>query len=116
MTEIYGEKSCHRLLLMKPGCEAWTRLAFSEFYRDGREDDLNFLAADLSKGGNLKLRIENKKVSVILNDVEVYNAQYNFPLDKIYGIKIAFAGVGHIYDVSIKDLQTGLPFNSGMIN
>jgi hypothetical protein len=116
MTVIYGEKSYHKLFLMKPGCEAWTNLTFSEFYRDGREDDLNFLAADFSKGGDLKLRIENKKVSVVLNGVEVYTAQYNFPLGNIYGIKIAFAGVGKVYDVALKDLQTGLPFNSGMGN
>jgi hypothetical protein len=115
MTVIYGEKSYHKLFLMKPGCEAWTNLTFSEFYRDGREDDLNFLAADFSKGGDLKLRIENKNVRVILNGVEVYNAQYKFPLGNIYGIKIAFAGIGRIHDVALKDLGTGLPFNNGLI-
>jgi hypothetical protein len=115
MTVIYGEKSYHKLFLMKPGCEAWTNLTFSEFYRDGREDDLNFLAADFSKGGDLKLRIENKKVSVVLNGVKVYDAQYNFSLGNIYGIKIAFAGVGKVYNIMLKDLGTGLTFNNGLM-
>ncbi|RYY18551.1 MAG: hypothetical protein EOO04_23760 [Chitinophagaceae bacterium] len=114
MTVVYGEKSYHKLFLMKPGCEAWTNLTFSEFYRDGREDDLNFLAADFSQGGNLKLRIENKNVRVILNGVEVYNAQYKLPLGNVYGVKIAFAGVGRIHELGLKDLRTGVEFENGM--
>lgn len=115
MLIIYGEKSFHKVFILKPGCEAWSNLTFSDFYRDGREDDLNFLAADLSQGGKLGLNVKNKNVSLVLNGSEIYTAQYTMPMGKIYGIKVAFSGVGKIHDVQLSDPGSGQIFDEGFL-
>ena len=115
MTIVYGEKAFHKLFFLKPGCEAFSNLTFSEFHRSGHEDDLNFLGADLSSGGELIMRVQNKNVSIRLNGTEIYTASYTYPLGKIYGLKIAFAGVGKIHDVTLKDLQSGDRFADDLL-
>ncbi len=109
---VFGEKSQHQLLLLKPGCEAWANLQFSDFSRDGKKDDLSFLSADLSGGGILTLRVVKKKVSFLINEKEVYTARYNYPLENIYGVKVSFSGVGTIHDITLKDLVTGASFQN----
>ena len=107
----YGEKTVHKLFLLKPGCEAWTNLQFSEFMRDGEEDDLNFLGADFTTGGVLSLAVQNKQVAVSVNNRKVYSATYKQPVGTIYGIKISFSGIGGIHGVQLKDANTGSSFD-----
>jgi hypothetical protein len=112
---VFGNKSVHRLVILKPGCEAWGALTLSDFYRDGKEDDLGFLAADFSTGGTVALSIHDKKVQVLLNGKEVYTAKYTYPLGEIYGLKISFAGIGTIHDVSLKDAKSGATFQNSFL-
>jgi hypothetical protein len=55
--------------------------------------------------------VKKKKVSLILNDREMYTAAYNYPLGSIYGIKVSFAGIGALDNIQLKDLATGVSFH-----
>ena len=110
---LYGEESQHTVIFMKPGCEVHAYFRFSEIYKDGATDDLSSIGADLTAGGIIKLQVINKKVKLFLNDKQLYETSYHFPLKKVYGIKISFAGIGVVNDVLLKDLGTGEVFNEG---
>lgn len=111
--EVYGEKSKDEVLLIKPGCVSWAFLSFSEIIKDGKKSDLSSLGVDLSQGGVVKLRVVDKKVSLQVNNIVLYKTTYNFSLEKIYGVKIAFAGIGSINNLVLKDLRTNTVFHEG---
>ena len=111
---LFGEKSNHSVMVIRPGCVSWAYLRFSEIHKDGERDDLRSLGADLSNGGTIKLQVINKAAKLMINEEEVYKTSYEFPLKKIYGIEISFAGIGIVKDLSIKDLGSGEIFAGGL--
>ena len=111
--DIYGEKSKHSMMLIKPGCVSWAYLQFSENIIGGETDDLSSMGADLSGGGIVKLQVIDKKVKLLVNKKLLYETSYNFPLKKVYGVKITFSGIGTLNDLVLKDLGTGEIFQEG---
>lgn len=111
--DIYGEKSKHSLMLIKPGCVSWAYLHFSENFIGGETDDLSPIGTDLSRGGIIKLQVINKKVKLLVNKKLVYETSYTFPLKKVYGVKITFSGIGTLNDLVLKDLSAGEIFQDG---
>jgi hypothetical protein len=111
--DIYGEKSKHSMMLIKPGCVSWAYLHFSENFIDGETDDLSSIGADLSQGGIVKLQVIDKKVKLLVNKKMIYETSYTFPLKKVYGVKITFSGIGVLNDLVLKDLAKGEIFQDG---
>ncbi|MES2777379.1 MAG: hypothetical protein V4722_24585 [Bacteroidota bacterium] len=111
--ELYGERSQHSIILIKPGCVSWVHLRFSEIFLDGETVDLSSIGTDLSGGGIIKLQVINKKVHLLVNEKLLYKTSYNFPLNKLYGVKISFAGIGTVNTLLLKDLNTGERFHDG---
>ena len=111
--EVYGERSRHEVILIKPECVAWSVVRFSELFRQGEQDDLSSVGVDLSKRGVVKLEVINKKVRLFINEKVVHQASYKFPLKKIYGVKIIFSGIGTLHNLVMKDLRTGEIFRDG---
>ncbi|NQX39299.1 hypothetical protein SAMN05421820_102330 [Pedobacter steynii] len=104
---IYGEKDWHSFGIIKPQCAAWAAFKFSELSQDGGKTDLRALGHDLSKGGNLRVRIENQNVHIFINNREIFKTRYTRPIGKFMGIKIVFAGIGSFRDFKLHDLKTG---------
>ncbi|NCI46581.1 hypothetical protein [Sediminibacterium soli] len=111
---IYGTKSKHSVVILKPGCVSWASLRFSEVVKDGGTENLSFLGNDLSQGGVIQLRVVHKKVSLFVNDKLIYSTSYQFPLHNLYGIDISFAGIGTVNSLTIKDLGSGAMFQEGL--
>lgn len=110
---IYGEASRHLLKVMKAGCASFNGLQFSENMINGASEDLRVVSTDLSNGGSLKLQVKSRQGKFWINSKQVYQASYNIPLGKIYGIEILFSGIGEVHDFRLKDLKTGITFNEG---
>jgi hypothetical protein len=107
---VFGESSQHMFDAMKPGCVHWTDLQFSEINKQGESNQLNFLGADLHEGGSLEMKVLNQHARIFINSNQVYETNYVKPLKKIYGLSIAFSGIGAINSVMLKDLKTGKAF------
>lgn len=107
---IYGENGLHSFTVMKPECVAWSYCQFSENNRYGASSDLRQLGHDLQNGGRICLRISNKQVNLFINDKLIMKTAYKKAIDKLMGIKIAFAGAGSFNQLSIKDLNTKQSF------
>lgn len=105
--DVYGEKSKHSIMIIKPGCVSWAHLYFSDVKIDGKTSDLRFIGTDLSNGGIIKLRVQDKKVSLFINSKPVYKTTYHSPLKKIYGVGISFSGIGIMRKIKVQDLSTG---------
>lgn len=107
---IYGDSSNHMVDIMKPGCAHWSKLQFSELHKDGRSEGPDFLGADLTAGGTVKVKVVNRHATLLINGREVYKNNYHKALRQLYGLDIMFAGIGSIRSVQLKDLKTGKRF------
>ncbi len=107
---IYGENDKHYLSLIKPECVAWASFKFSEIQKDGEKSDLRVLGYNLSNGGKLSLRIENKNVKLLIDGKEIFKTAYKKPIGKLMGIKITFAGIGSFQNFNLHDLKSGEKF------
>lgn len=103
---IYGEKNKHNFGLIKPECSAWISYQFSENSKEGQKYDLRPLGHDLTNGANVNLKVVHQKVSLMVNDKEVFTTKYNKPIGKIMGVKILFAGIGQFESFRLSDLKT----------
>jgi len=107
---IYGETYDDYLGITSPGCTAWADADFSEQIRTGLWEDLSMLAKDLSNGGNVLLRVKNKKVNLYVNNKCIYATTYKKSLGKVSGVRILFSGLGEVYAFSMHDIGTGESF------
>jgi len=106
-TCLFGKRSYHSFMIMKPGCEKWIAIQLSDWQQAGEFADLRALTADLSKGAVIKLRVQQKKAALFINDKKIYQAVYRQPLGQLFGLNISFSGIGAVYNAGIKDLATG---------
>jgi hypothetical protein len=108
---VFGETTKHLVDAMKPGCEHWTDMQFSEIAKPGETNQLDFLGVDLHEGGSMELKVVNKHAEVFINSKKVFETDYQQALKKIYGLGITFSGIGSIQSVMLKDLKTGKLFD-----
>ncbi|RBQ07954.1 hypothetical protein [Pedobacter miscanthi] len=104
---ILGEKHRHLLTLNRSNCVAFSQYKFSEKRVLGSEQFLGALAFDPINGGDIEIRVEHKKASVILNGKSVLTTSYVKSIGKVMGIKILFSGIGKAISPELKDLATG---------
>ncbi|WP_293310968.1 hypothetical protein [Pedobacter sp. UBA5917] len=107
---VYGEHDKHFLSIIKPECTVWGSYRFSEVQKIGAKDDLREFGHDLTNGGRVKLRIENQKVVLLIDDKEIFKTVYHTPIGKLMGFKVIFAGIGSFKNFKLSDLKTGENF------
>ncbi len=103
---ILGEKHRHLLTLNRASCVAFSQYKFSEKRVQGSEQFLGALAFDPLNGGDIEIRVENKKAAVILNGKKVLTTSYERSIGKVMGIKILFSGIGKAISPKLEDLST----------
>ncbi|MGN7990020.1 hypothetical protein ACTJKC_21935 [Pedobacter sp. 22226] len=103
---ILGEKHRHLLTLNRSNCVAFSQYKFSEKRVIGAEQFLGALAFDPSNGGDIEIRVVNKKASVMLNGKKVLTTSYEKSIGKVMGIKILFSGIGKAVSPKLQDLST----------
>ncbi|MBN9384299.1 MAG: hypothetical protein J0H74_26340 [Chitinophagaceae bacterium] len=104
---VFGDRTMHTFAIMNMGCEAFTKAQFADWQADGASTDLSALSADLTAGGRLYLKVENKKVTVLLNQKKLFETAYQISAGNIYGVNVMFSGVGEIYNIDLRDLKNG---------
>ncbi len=103
---ILGEKHRHLLTLNRSNCVAFSQYKFSETRVVGAEQFLGALAFDPTNGGDIEIRVVNKKASVMLNGKKVLATSYKKSIGKVMGIKILFSGIGKAVSPRLQDLST----------
>ncbi|KQM77181.1 hypothetical protein ASE74_18155 [Pedobacter sp. Leaf216] len=103
---ILGEKHRHLLTLNRGSCVAFSQYKFSEKRVIGSDQFLGGLAFDPLNGGVVEIRVENKKVSIILNGKKALSTSYKQSIGKVMGVKVLFSGIGKVISPKLQDLST----------
>lgn len=107
---VGGDNTFHQIVVMKPGCVHWTKMKFSDVQLDGSTSSLDFLGADLTAGGSIELKVENRHAKLFVDEKQVFETTYTHPLRRIYCLGIKFAGIGAVESVQLHDVKTGKAF------
>ena len=94
------------LPLTTPGCVSTLRLKYSDYYADGKSNDLSVFGCDLSDWIDLRCEVKNKEVKIFINQNLKHQLVYSRPLEKIVGIAYNFKGCGAVDFIKLSD-QTG---------
>ncbi|MEM1136574.1 MAG: hypothetical protein AAGI07_12110, partial [Bacteroidota bacterium] len=108
---VTTEKGLQEVWLVAPGCSKFTHILFGKIGKDGgmldnKMVDLSEFEVDMNKWQDLKWTVNDKNVSVQLNNKEVYSVSYPESLGNITGLKYQFKGSGGRVDyLRLKDLE-----------
>ncbi len=87
---------------VEPGCEkGLISVEFGENILNGEFDDLSTFFQDTDYWRNLKIVIKNKRISVVLDNNEIYNIRYKNVFNQLLGLSYEFKGLGQISHVKI---------------
>jgi len=93
-----------------PGCVADLNLTFSEVEVKGRTNDLSGLGTDLSTWQRLRLEVQQRHVTIFLNDTPVYQSTYQEGMGMVFGLQFRFLGLGAVNYVRLRDGKSGLVY------
>ena len=91
-----------------PGCVSDIWLMLNERYWDGKEHDLSAFGIDMSKLRNIDVEVSKKKVTVSIDDNEIFNDSYEDSIGDFVGVRFRFLGAGKVAHISIKDENDNL--------
>ncbi len=91
--------------LSNPGCVSNLFLTLGNSYYSGKEHDLSPLGCDLNDWVDFKLKVEDKRCEISINDSTVMTESYSMDLGRIVGFKFKFNGIGEVDNVKLSDLQ-----------
>ncbi len=92
----------------KIGCTSDNNLMLNDVYLRGKENDLSALSADFSNPVQLTIQVENKQLTISIDDREVYSNSYNDTMGKLVGLRFKFQGLGEVLNYEIKDQNNQL--------
>jgi len=104
---ILGENSRHLVTIYKPSCAAFSEYQFSEVKVNGSSKYLGGMGYDFKDGGDVRLQVKNKEVSLFLGGKKVLNTAYKTAIGKVMGVKVLFNGIGRLRSPKLEDLKTG---------
>ncbi|WP_374166085.1 hypothetical protein [Arcticibacter sp. MXS-1] len=99
--EYMGVSGTGRVKLVRPGCANFAVFEFGEVRFNGNFHDLSPFGIDLSKWNTVKIKVENKRVRVYLNNRLAYKNSYKEPIGQVRGFKIKFKGSGSMDNIRV---------------
>lgn len=102
---IVGTKSALLIPFSISGCVSEIGLMLSDVYLDGKKSNLSAFGTDLSSFKNIKIKTEDKNVTVYIEGEQIYKSSYKESLGNIVGIRFKFKGIGEVEDLILKDLK-----------
>lgn len=86
-----------------PGCVSDINVMLNDVYLRGKEHDLSAFGVDFSDFRTIDINIIEKKLTVFVDDKEIYSRQYNKSIGKFVGIRYRFLGAGEINHLNITE-------------
>ena len=78
---------------------------FSDTYISGKTNDLSQLGCDVTQWVKISIRIENKNVTVHLNQKPVLHTAYTKGMYGLQQLRYAFSSAGSVDYISVKSLD-----------
>ncbi|WP_394972375.1 hypothetical protein [uncultured Croceitalea sp.] len=105
---ILGTKGAMIISFAIKGCTSELGLMMNDVYVNGKEHDLSTLGIDLSQAKEIKVFVKDKKLSVFLEDRELFTGSYTEDMGRIAGVRYRFLGAGEIHSSKLYDLKEEL--------
>ncbi len=102
MTEIFCQHYFMYFQNTLKGCTSSLNAQFGDNIFSGRTNDLSALGMDVNNWQNLEMQVKNKKVSIRINDVEVFSAAYEKSCGLITGLGFISNGLCAVDFVRLK--------------
>jgi len=102
---IVTEQNIFFIPVTTMGCIGELDLAVGEVYKSSKDNDLSAFGTDVYTWQQLRIKNENKKVSIMLNDSLIHALQYQNDFGKIKGIIITFTGPGSVDFLRFKNVK-----------
>jgi len=102
---IITEQNIFFIPVTTKGCVGELDLSVGEVYKSGKDNDLSAFGTDVYSWQQLKIRNENKKVSIMLNDSLIHELQYQNDFGRIKGIIYTFTGPGSVDFLRFKNVK-----------
>ncbi|EZH75595.1 hypothetical protein ATO12_02070 [Aquimarina atlantica] len=90
-----------------PGCVSDINVMLNDVYLKGKEHDLSAFGVDFSDFRIIDINIIEKKLTVFVDDTEIYSRQYNESIGKLVGIRYRFLGAGEVRHLNITEQPNG---------
>ena len=107
---VITEQNVFFIPITTKGCIGELEIAVGEVYVSSKDHDLSAFGADVYNWQVLRVRNENKKVSIILNDAVIHELRYMNDFGKIKGIIYTFTGPGSVDFLRFKNVKGDLVF------
>ena len=87
-----------------PGCVSNLNMMLNDVYMGGEKNDLSFLGADFKEWTDIALTVNDKEVSISINDSLRFKKAYQESIGKLVGLRYKFLGAGEVRNVEISNL------------
>jgi hypothetical protein len=85
------------------GCIGELHLMAGE-YRNGKTNDLSAFGVDFSDWVTVQCRVQNKKISIRINEAVALEGKYENSMGRVVGSRISFIGKGEVKSFGLKKI------------
>jgi hypothetical protein len=115
--ELINKHGRISVTFVEPGCpKVLLNAEFGEHILNGEFDDLLQFYQDVGYWRNLEIRTKNRKITIKLDNVQIYQIGYKDVLDEMMGISFEFKGIGQVDYVEISNSMENLVFKDEFEN
>ena len=105
MSEVFCQKRFMYFISTLKGCTSELVAQFGDNELNGKTNDLSMLGSDIKSWQNMELKVQNKKVSIKQNDVEIFSTTYHDSCGLITGLGFISNGLCQVDFVDMKTLD-----------
>ena len=100
---LKGDLDYYWIMLTNKGCESEIGLKMSEYFLDGKTNDLSAFGTTLSEWQHLRVAVKNQTIHVYLQDHLLIDTTYQKSIGALKETTVLFEGIGQIDDVVLKN-------------
>ncbi|GAB5519157.1 MAG: hypothetical protein RhofKO_14080 [Rhodothermales bacterium] len=100
---VMGEHNMLQVPFVEPGCVGAMSFMLGDTFVDGTQHDLSALGTNLTTWQPIRLRVENREVTIQVGDNPPYTQRFQMDVGHVVGLSYHFEGVGAIDYVSLMD-------------
>lgn len=113
MSEVFCQKNFLYFISTPKGCSSELVAQFGENFMNGKKNDLSMLGSNLSNWQNMEIRVQNKKVSIRINNAEVFTTSYHESCGLITGLGFTSNALCQVDFVDLETLDGKVIYGNG---
>ena len=100
---VLGSEGAMIIPFSIPGCVSDLNIMLNDTYISGKENDLSVLGIDFKNPRNIGISIVDKHVKIIVDNIVIYQNQYEESVGRLVGLRYRFLGAGEVRALEVFD-------------